>query len=155
CHLFVSGGTGFFGRWLLETFAYCDRKLELDAHATVLSRSPSDFLGRFPHIATESSIDFLQGNLQTFEFPSKQIDFVVHAAAPTSAEAASQPRELLRTIIHGTERLIELAEARGTTRFLLTSSGAVYGRQPENVSHLREDYLGGPEWLDPKSAYAE
>jgi dTDP-glucose 4,6-dehydratase len=154
-HLFITGGTGFFGRWLLETFAYCDRKLGLDAHATVLSRDPTDFLAGFPHVSRESSIDFLQGDVRSFEFPSGQIDFVVHAAAPTTADAAARPRELLRTIILGTERVIELAEARGATKFLLTSSGAVYGRQPEHVSHINEEYVGGPEWLDPQSAYAE
>src|SRR5208337_555576 len=47
------------------------------------------------------------------------------------------------------------AKARGAKKFLLTSSGAVYGRQPQNLSHIPEDYLGGPDWLDPNAAYAE
>jgi dTDP-glucose 4,6-dehydratase len=152
---FITGGTGFFGSWLLESFAYCNRKLALDAEATVLTRDPGGFLAKAPQIGNEGSINFLRGDVCSFPFPAQQFDFVIHAAAPTSAEAASRPMDLICTIIHGNERAIEFAEACGAKRFLLTSSGAVYGRQPESVAGIREDYLGGPDWLDPNAAYAE
>lgn len=153
--LFITGGTGFFGSWLLESFAYCNRKLALDAEATALTRDPGGLLAKAPQIANEPSIKFLRGDVRSFPFPGQQFDFVIHAAAPTSAEAASRPMDLMRTIIGGTERVIDFAETCGAKRFLLTSSGAVYGRQPESVSHLHEDYFGGPDWLDPNAAYAE
>jgi len=152
---FITGGTGFFGSWLLESFAYCNRKLALDAEVTVLTRNPGSFLAKAPQIADETSIKFLRGDVCSFPLPEQQFDFVIHAAAPTSAEAASRPMDLMRTIIHGNERVIEFAGACGAKRFLLTSSGAVYGPQPESVNHIREDYLGGPDWLDPNAAYAE
>jgi nucleoside-diphosphate-sugar epimerase len=152
---FITGGTGFFGSWLLETFAYCNRKLALNAEMTVLTRDPGVFLSKHPQIAKESSIKFVRGDVCIFPFPEQYFDFVIHAAVPTSADAASRPMDLMRTIIHGVERVIEFAEASSAKRFLLTSSGAVYGRQPESMSHIRENYLGGPDWLDPNAAYAE
>jgi nucleoside-diphosphate-sugar epimerase len=37
----------------------------------------------------------------------------------------------------------------------LTSSGAVYGKQPPDLTRVSEDFTGGPDPLDPNSAYAE
>ncbi len=62
---------------------------------------------------------------------------------------------MLTTILAGTERALDFAAAHGTRKFLLTSSGAVYGKQPSNLTHIPEDYLGGPDPLDPASVYAE
>jgi dTDP-glucose 4,6-dehydratase len=153
--VFISGGTGFFGAWLLESLAYCNRKLSLDISVTVLSRDPGAFARRMPHLASEPCIQMLQGDVRDFSFPREEFEYVIHAAAPTSVAAASQPVELRSTLVDGTKHMLELAKARGATRFLLTSSGAVYGRQPENVSHIPEDYVAGPEWLDANVAYAE
>jgi len=153
--VFISGGTGFFGAWLLESLAYCNRELALGLSATVLSRDPEAFARKMPHLASESCIQMLRGDVRSFEFPPEEFDFVIHAAASTSTAAASQPLELLSTLIDGTTHMLAFAKARGAKRFLLTSSGAVYGRQPQNVSHIPEDYVGCPEWLDPNAAYAE
>lgn len=153
--LFVTGGTGFFGTWLLESFAFCNRKLHLNAQMTVLTRDPRALLTKLPHIGEEPSIKPLQGDVRSFDFPEGQFDYVIHAAAPTSAEAASQPMALMRTILHGTERVIGFANGCGARRFLLTSSGAVYGRQPAAMSHVCEDYIGSPRWLESEAVYAE
>jgi dTDP-glucose 4,6-dehydratase len=153
--IFISGGTGFLGAWLLESLAYCNRKLNLDVSATVLSRDPEAFLRRMPHLVGERSICILRGDVRDFAFPQHDFEYIVHAAAPTSADAARHPLALLSTLLRGTERMLAFARERGAQSFLFVSSGAVYGQQPENVSHIPEDYRGGPDWLDPSAAYAE
>jgi dTDP-glucose 4,6-dehydratase len=62
---------------------------------------------------------------------------------------------MLSTIIAGTERTLEFAATHGTQRFLLTSSGAVYGKQPSDMTHVSENYAGSPDPLDPANVYAE
>lgn len=153
--LFISGGTGFFGSWLLESLAFCNRELRLDLSATVLSRNPEAFARRMPHLANESSIHWIRGDSRDFAFPEEIFDYVIHAATPTSGSEARQTLHLLTTTLAGMEHMLELAKTRGVRRFLFTSSGAVYGRQPESISHLSEDYLGSPEWLDPSTVYGE
>lgn len=46
--IFITGGTGFFGCWLRESFAWANDKLNLNASALVLSRNPEVFKKRRP-----------------------------------------------------------------------------------------------------------
>jgi dTDP-glucose 4,6-dehydratase len=62
---------------------------------------------------------------------------------------------MTETILGGTQRVLEFAATHGTSKFLFTSSGAVYGNQPASISHITEDpaFFRGP--LDRASEYAE
>lgn len=153
--IFLSGATGFFGAWLLESLLHCNHALHLDISATVLCRDPDSYARRMPHVAADAAITLWQGDTRSLEIPEHEYPYVVHAAAPTSVDAADRPLELLSTLVEGTQRMVALAAGHGTRKFLFVSSGAVYGRQPQHISHIPEDYLGGPDWLDPHAAYAE
>lgn len=154
--IFITGGTGFFGCWLVESFCHINRELNLGATATVLTRSPSAFQAKAPHLANDPAIELLAGDVRDFAFPDGDFRFVIHAATDASArQAAETPLDMLSTILAGTRRALDFAAAHGTTRFLLTSSGAVYGRQPSAMTHVPESYAGAPDPLDPASVYAE
>jgi dTDP-glucose 4,6-dehydratase len=62
---------------------------------------------------------------------------------------------MLATSVDGTRRALEFAQACGARRFLLTSSGAVYGRQPAEVTHVPETYTPAHEAVDAVNAYSE
>src|SRR5208282_6706126 len=64
--IFLTGSTGFFGAWLLESLAYCDRELQLELSATVLCRNPGTVASRMPHLANETSIRFVAGDIRNF-----------------------------------------------------------------------------------------
>ena len=154
--LFLTGGTGFFGCWLLESFLYANREFNLRASATVLTRNPRAFAEKCPHLASDPAIALWEGDVRDFTFPSGAFTHIIHAATEASASLNSTaPWQMLDTILLGTRRVLEFAATHGTERLLLTSSGAVYGRQPAEVSHITEDYPGGPDPLDAASAYAE
>lgn len=153
--IFLTGATGFFGAWLLESLAYCNRELQLDIGATVLCRNPEAVASRMPYFAGESSIRLVSGDICGFSFPNQSFEFVIHAAAPTSHAEAARPLNMLTTLVNGTARILEFAKGGNAEAFLCVSSGAVYGSQPENLSHIPETYRGGPDWLDPNAAYSE
>jgi hypothetical protein len=128
--LFVTGGTGFFGCWLLETFLAANDRLKLDASAVVLTRDPQAFHMSVPHLASHRALTLLQGDVRTFEFGGR-FSHVIHAATDSGQPLAERDRLLMfDTIVEGTRRTLDFARRAGARRFLLTSSGAVYGRQP-------------------------
>jgi nucleoside-diphosphate-sugar epimerase len=154
--VFLTGGTGFFGCWLVESFCYANRKLGLGAQATVLSRDPNKFLAKCPHLANDPAITLHAGDVRDFDFPAGEFSYVIHAATEASLkQSLEEPLEMLSTILAGTERTLKFAEQCGAKKFLLTSSGAVYGRQPADMTHVPESYAGAPDPLDAASVYAE
>lgn len=154
--IFITGGTGFFGTWLLESFARVNDALGLKASAAVLTRDPAAFAKKAPHLANRPDLEFIRGDVRNFIFPAGQFSHVIHAATEASAKLnAEAPQEMLDTIIAGTRRVLDFAGQCGVRKLLLTSSGAVYGRQPPELAHVSEDYSGAPDPLSPGSAYGE
>lgn len=154
--LFITGGTGFFGCWLLESLAWANDKLGLNVKAVVLTRNPEAFARKAPHLAHHPAISFHVGDVRNFVFPEGAFSHVIHAATEASSKLnAENPLLMFNTIVEGTRRTLDFAVHAGAKKFLLTSSGAVYGRQPPEMTHIPEDYNGGPDPLDPKSAYGE
>lgn len=154
--LFITGGTGFFGIWLLEAIAAANDALKVGVGATVLSRDPAPFLARVPHLAHREEFDWLQGDPASFAFPAKHHDYIVHLATATSAHLGhSDPRCMLETKFAGICRVLDYARHAGIRRLLATSSGAVYGPQPPGLGHIPETYNGAPDPMDPASAYGQ
>ncbi len=154
--IFLTGGTGFFGCWLLETFLYARDRLQLPATITVLTRSPEAFRTKAPRLAGHAAVELLAGDVRSFAFPKTRFTHVIHAATDASASLnRDHPLVMFDTIVEGTRHTLDFALASGARRFLLTSSGAVYGAQPSNVTHIGEESRVGPEPSDPKWAYGE
>ncbi len=154
--IFITGGTGFFGCWLLESFVWANDKLHLNAEALVLTRNYEAFLKKAPNLATNPAIKFHIGDVRDFEFPEGPFRFVIHAATEASAKLNEEnPLLMWDTILEGTRHTLEFARHAETKKFLLTSSGAVYGKQPPDMTHIPEEYTGAPDLTDPNSAYGE
>jgi len=154
--IFITGGTGFFGCWLLESFFWANQKLDLGAQAVVLTRHPDRFLKQAPHLASNPHVQLWPGDIRDFAFPPGQFTSFIHAATQASAQLNEQaPLEMLDSITLGTRRVLDFAAQQPLKTFLFTSSGAVYGKQPPGLTHIPETYPGSPDPLEPKNAYAE
>jgi len=152
--IFITGGTGFFGIWLLESIAAANDALKVGVGATVLSRDPQRFLARMPHLAGRSEFDWLSGHPANFRFPDIRHDYLLHLATATSAYPdRTDPVEMLKIKLFSIAHVLDCARHTGVRRMLVTSSGAVYGPQPPELSHVPETYMGAPDPLDPASAY--
>jgi dTDP-glucose 4,6-dehydratase len=152
--VFVTGGTGFFGRWLVESALHANRHLSLGLSLVVLTRNVAAARERLP--AFDDAVELHEGDVSGFAFPTGSFDAVVHAATESSTIARPDDhRSMYATIVHGTARVLDFVAERGAARLLYVSTGAVYGRQPPDLLLISETYLGGPDPLVPASAYAE
>lgn len=107
-----------------------------------------------PHLATRKEFDWLQGHPTTFDFPHGTHHYLVHLATATSAHLGQTDTvAMLKTKLFSISHVLDYARNAGVRRMLVTSSGAVYGRQPAELSHIPETYTGAPDPLDPASAY--
>lgn len=154
--IFITGGTGFFGCWLLESFAWANDHLGLNATAIVLTRNPESFAKKAPHLASHPSIQFHKGDVRDFSSPEGTFSHIIHAATEANAKLNDEfPLTMLDIILQGTRRTLDFSVQCGAKKFLLTSSGAVYGKQPPALTHIPENYNGAPGTMDPAYTYGE
>lgn len=154
--LFVTGGTGFVGTWLLESLAWADDRLQLGVQASVITRSPETFARKAPHLASHRAITLLEADACSFPYPEGRFPFVIHVATERYFDATQEhPLSTFDRDVKATRRVLEFARAQGARRVLFTSSGAIYGKQPPDLTHIPEDYAGAPSTMDPVSPYGQ
>jgi nucleoside-diphosphate-sugar epimerase len=154
--LFITGGTGFIGCWLLESLRHADLHYRLGVQATVLTRNPEAFRLKAPHLANYPGFRFIPGDVCNFVSPPGEFTHLIHAATDASADLnENDPRRMFDTVLQGTGRALDFAVEKAVDRVLFLSSGAVYGRQPWDMEKVAESWMGGPSCVDPRAAYAE
>ena len=136
--IFLTGGTGFFGKSILEKVK---NGMYNDYSFTILSRDPVKFLLENPQFNNLNQVKFITGDVRDFVFPKESFDYIFHAGTPAMHMPVGVERDI---IINGTKRVLSFAKYCNAQKFMFVSSGGVYGKQPYEVEHLSEDYLCKP-----------
>ena len=151
-NLFLTGGTGFFGKALLRHWSSTMCSFN---KIFILSRNPASFLKEYFGLIAELNVEFIQGDI--FEASkislNENIDYVIHAATDSTIGPSLGRLEVFNQIVKGTEEVLKFAVNHHCKRFLLTSSGAVYGPQPQEIDKIPESYMGSPDPLNPNNTY--
>lgn len=142
--LLIIGGSGFFGKSILDAYKRgllnpwgIDLIYVLARNAGRLKQEAPELMG--------SSIKLINGDIASCE-ELPVADYVIHAAASTdAANYLSQPEVEKKNIQAGIHNYCELAKKfHQNSRIVYCSSGAVYGQQPPDLDKISEDYYGGP-----------
>ncbi|MCL4265197.1 MAG: NAD-dependent epimerase/dehydratase family protein [Anaerolineae bacterium] len=124
----VTGGAGFLGTALANRLARSGHEVQVLDDLSRGSREGLDTAVQF----TEGDVD----NVPLLWSLLRGVDCVYHLAARVSvAESILHPREYSRVNVGGTVSLMEAMRDTGVRRVVLASSGAVYGRQPQQPVH--------------------
>ena len=144
--LLITGGTGFVGRHLLDEIAAGAGPCDL-SEVVITSRNHAD---------VGHEVEQVRWDVCNPDLPDVEFNAVIHAATPASADLnARAPREMFDQIVVGARNVVDLcARQQQPPRLLFTSSGAVYGEMPDNLTAWPEDSDLAASPLDPKSAYA-
>jgi dTDP-glucose 4,6-dehydratase len=155
-HLFLTGGTGFLGTWLLELLAVLNQDHAWQTRVTILTRDGPAFASRLPHLATQPWLHVQEGDVRYLAELPADTRFVLHAAATTDRRSfATHPSLVADTNINGTARALKACLLlEHLEKFLLVSSGLVYGAQPWDLPLVDEDFAG-PLRCDTAAVYAE
>ncbi len=140
--IFLTGGTGFFGRAILRHIRGLNAVGAGNYRVTVMTRSEKAFLTRYPEFEKLEWLDFYEGNVLDGQsaFPCDlYFRYVLHAAASATISPKMPPIERFEEIVLGTRNVLEFASRINAERFLFVSSGAVYGDQLANEESLSED----------------
>ena len=152
--IFVTGGTGFFGVWLLTALRVLYAK-GVEVKVCVLSRDPESFLARNPQFRNATWLNWIAGNIRDFKFPNARFDLILHAATDTSKSAHADQINIFDDIVLGTRNVLNLAKLCRVKRILLISSGAVYGQQPPNLTKQPDSSALACDPWAINSAYGE
>ena len=127
-NIFISGGTGWFGRWMIETLLYANTELDLNCRIVVLTHSE--------WLSTNKNVMFWHGDIKDVEFPKGEFSHIIHLA------------------VDGTGRMLEFAKRCNARKFLFTSSGAVYQLHPNDYAQQKiyDEYWCRSMDLDVKIA---
>jgi dTDP-glucose 4,6-dehydratase len=162
--ILVTGATGFFGSWLLETFHHANQALGLGAELVGVGSLADDFALRCPNLLGLDDVRLIKADIRhlgaqlSAQLPDwgRQIDAIIHAAIHVdNLTYDQQPLSTLETGVLGVWEALELARVTQVRRFLFVSSGAVYGSQPPATEYLYEDHGAHLNSASHQSAYAE
>lgn len=155
-HIFITGGTGFFGKALLRYLSAGGLpELTADARFTLISRNPERFSSDYGDLLTGIDVRLVHGDILSPEtLPIGDYTHILHAATDSTFGPQLTPLQRYDQIVNGTRNILDFAVAQKVKRFLLTSSGGVYGSISQFPDGVPENYTGMPDPMDAQNAYS-
>jgi len=133
-HFLITGGTGFFGRWVIEAIAYIEQHKPSGNHYIILSRQNPSNLKKKYSVLENSFFEIIQHDLAEPIAFDHSVDYLLHAA--TDVTNLGQKHEFDFNInIQATKNICDAVKNKKLKKFLFVSSGGVY----ENGESASED----------------
>jgi nucleoside-diphosphate-sugar epimerase len=126
--VFITGGTGFIGKWIVESLIYANKKLKLDIQITILVRDIIKALNQSPSLS-DINVEWLKDDVRELdirELKASEYDYVFHLASDDGHRLTTKnPIEMLDIISNGTRNVLENFKNSKAKVFFLSSGKVV------------------------------
>lgn len=145
--IFISGGTGFIGQFLINVLMWRNKKYGNKINVISCSRKAQ--------AGFEKNLTYISHDItQPIKFKTPHIDYIIHLASNTHPKQyAIDPIGTITTNVFGAYNLLNFAVQQNAKRFLLASSVEIYGEG--NGSPIKEDYSGYLDCNTVRAGYNE
>ena len=147
----ITGASGLIGRYFLYTLCALNSQRDYGIKVTAIVRDRN----KIENDHRIQNVDFIEKDLSFHFEPNLAADFFIHAAGIASPSLyCNDPVKTIRTSTISTDILLECAYKCKAERFLLLSSGEVYGVLPSDKSTDEGEY-GPMDPLTRRASYGE
>ena len=152
--ILLTGGSGFVGKWMLQTAKIAQENSQNKIELVIPTRQLSAQHVQKAIAVGCPNVSWVEGDFLNEVPDVGNVDMIIHTATPASAQLnAENPAEMLRINVEAMKSVLKYA---GNNQSLLfTSSGAVYGTQPQSVSHIAEGAVEPNPPTGQLNAYAQ
>ena len=152
----VTGATGLIGSCLVDALMLLNESQGTGIDVFAAGRSESGMRRRFGAAMDDPRFHFAPYDATKPPRFDYEVDFIVHAATSAHPLAyATDPVGIMQANIAGTMHLLEALKAWGHGRFLLLSTGEIYGENPTLEAGFSETDTGMADTMKPRSCYPE
>lgn len=145
----ITGSKGIVGSGIIKWILYENQVHHINAHIIASTRNPEKIPN---YIESGDSVEFCEFGKED-RYIDRKIDFILHAAAPTSNRVfKAQPVESLKVILGETGKMLEMAKVHKSAMLYFSSSEA-YGT-PTLDQPIPEKYVGAIDSMDTRSCYS-
>jgi len=136
----VTGGAGFIGSHL------CDALIARGDKVVVLDNFSSSTHANIAHLRHNPNFQLVEGSIldeELLDRVSAECEWTAHLASACGVRLImAEPLQSLRSMVRGTEMVLDAAHRHGHARLLLTSTSETYGRNPQLLDEDADRIFG-------------
>ena len=154
CTVLITGATGMISTYLSKFLVYISDSYNLQLYLQCRNAEKAKKI--FKEYLNKDNIHLVNFNFENNEIPDIRFDYILHAASPASTTAFEKiPVDVISPNVIGTWFLMQHARRKGIFKFLIFSSGSVYGQSEKEKKSIAEEDYGVIDPLWYRSCYVE
>lgn len=151
----VTGASGLIGSFITDMLMYANRRYNAGITVYCMGRSLPRLKKRFEIYENCPDLHFYEGDVKDEISGDFTCDYIIHCAGNAYPKAfVNNPVDTILSGVMGTANLCDYGLTHGIRRFLLVSSGEIYGNTGNDDAY-REDFGGFINPATVRACYPE